>query len=138
MVDPLHGTIENSRQALAAFGNRRAVAFNDAPVHAGIVIVVEIARRNAVQLGAADVCPDCADQIVPAAIRREKCGCRNVGVTLGPLSDALEKIFLRFAKFALRVLRKSVRKSRARPWRPRFVDGSLLLFGDSDPGVTIG
>src|SRR5262249_39368101 len=129
VIDPFYRTPEDSRKFFATGGNRGAVALDNTPVHAGIVEVIEVARRNEVELGTTDVGTHSADQIVPASARLEQCGCRDVRFLMSTPTHPRIEIFLRFTKLAVVALRKSECDSAPPPRRWGFIDRSVLALG---------
>jgi len=78
-------------KALAVGGNRRAVAFRDAPVIFIAGVIVEVAHRKPLELAAADIGGDGADQMVPAAAGIEQLGRRDVGLLCAAASSRAKK-----------------------------------------------
>src|SRR5215831_19802838 len=118
--------------------DRRAVAFDHAPIHARIFIVVEIAGRDVIELGAADICADRVDQAVPGVVwHQEVCG-GNVRLPLRAFADPRKERLLLPAEFTLPIRRKPKHKRGTRPrWRSS-VDRPMLFFGNLDPRVAVG
>ena len=137
MIDAQDLAIERGRQIGAMRGDDAPVALGDAPVHAAVVVAGEIARRHAIELGAAVIGADGVDQRVPAASRLEKRRRRPVGLALGERIDLRAEAAHRLAEsFALEGGNVEPR-ARARPGRRRLVDAAPLPFGDRRPRIAV-
>ena len=119
-------------------GDHRPVALDHAPVHAAVVVALEIPRREPVELGAADIAADRGDELVPATVRREKGRGRDVGRVLGERIEPLVEVPQRVEEGSLLRQRKPDRRRRPLPRRRRFVDRATLRHGDRVPGIAVG
>ena len=132
------GQSSAARKSVAGGRDGRAIALEHAPVHAGVLVVDEIARRHAAEFGAADIGADRDDQIVPAAARLERLARRRVAALGEHRFETVIEPVHRVAEFLLLVEREAHRQRRLGPGRPRLVDGAALLFGDRHPRIAVG
>ena len=80
MVDAGDGAVQGDVEARAEGGDRRAVAFDDAPVDAVLGVAAEVARRNARRARAAVITADCVERRVPSPARFDEAGQRAIGL----------------------------------------------------------
>ena len=138
VVDALRLAVERDPQIGAVRGDDASVAFDDAPVHAAVVVAGEIARRNANEFRAAVPGADRVDQVVPAVVRFEKRRRGAVRLALGERVDAPPKALDLPGEGRPVEQRDAEGRRWARPRRRRLVDRPALRLGDRGPRIAIG
>ncbi len=118
-------------------GDSGAVAFDHAPVHAGVVIVLEIDERQLVEFGAADVSAHGIEHLVPAVARLEQIGRHAVGTVDRRLATCVELVTSLGEGFLVD-LRKAEAERAALPRRRRLVEREPLRLRNSRPRIAVG
>src|SRR6185312_11186422 len=116
----------------------RAITLDHAPIDVRRIVVLEVVHRQLIEIAAADVTVDGADQSVPAVAGLEQFGCWPVGF-LGRGGLAREEGVERVDELALALDRKAI--GQGRPLRPRWrrlVEAAALALCDCHPGVAVG
>ena len=111
VIDAAHRAIQHDRQACAVGLDRRAESFGDAPVHVVFPVFRQVARRDAVELGAAVIRADRIEQRVPPAVRLEIGRRRAVAVVLAWPRRGARRI--RAALAGIRAVRRAGNRSPA-------------------------
>src|ERR1700677_3002423 len=138
MVDRLYGAIEHDRQICPVTADQGAIAFDDAPVHAAVVVAVEILGRLPIQFRPTDIGADRIDEAVPATARIEESRSRNIGLALPDVTQPLEKRSKGIVKVVLLRTRETDLRRWTRPGRRGFVDRNSLLFGNAPRWMPVG
>src|SRR5690349_3650316 len=116
----------------------RAITLDHAPIDVRRIVVLEVVHRQLIEIAAADVSIDGADQSVPAVAGLEQFGCWPVGF-LGRGGLAREEGVERVDELALPLDRKAIGQRRPlRPRRRRLVEAAALALCDRHPGVAVG
>src|SRR6476646_9914179 len=119
-------------------GDHRAVTLDNAPIHPAVVVAAEIKRRHPFEFSPADIGAGGADEVIPASVRIEQCGGRDVPRLLRRQAYAPKKFLARILKRGLLGQGKSDRGRRPHPGRRRAVDRTALRLGNLTPGIAIG
>ena len=94
-IDPSDSAAERDRQVGAMGGDHRAVTLDNAPIHPAVVVPAEINRRHPFEFSPADIGAGGADEVVPASVRIEQCGGRDVPRLLRRRGHARKKFLAR-------------------------------------------
>ena len=129
---------EPNTEALAVRSDHCAIAIDHTPVHSAVVVALEIACRDPLEIGPAHIAADRADKPVPAPVRCEKRRGRDVGRVFRKRVEPLIKVRQRVEKRGLLRQRKPSRRRRPSPRRRGFVDRAALRDGDRVPGIAVG
>ena len=139
MIDQRDRAVETDWQSGRIGFDRRAISFDDAPIHAAIGIAAEVPHRDAIEFDAIHIAAFGVEQRVPAAAGFEQFRRRKI-VLSGGVGGAQAGVELMRGRCesGLVFAGKSQIQALLDPCRGRFIDREPIGGGNLAPRVLIG